>query len=160
MRRSAREATAYHEAGHAVAAALRRVPFKYVTVEQDEERGSTGHTMFTGRSPKSLEDHFARGVVTLAGEAAQRRFNPRTVRRHHGGGDRKTVVDLALQVCHSGEEATLLAKLWDIQAQSLVKACSASVDEVAQALLERSRLTQEEVLQLAMVAPQKARAAA
>src|SRR5437016_2249213 len=50
MKILALQRTAYHEAGHAVAASWLRVPFRYVTIVPDEQDGSLGHIRFTALS--------------------------------------------------------------------------------------------------------------
>jgi ATP-dependent Zn protease len=43
--------TAYHEAGHAVAAYELRLPFRYVTIIPDEEKMTLGHIIYRGFGP-------------------------------------------------------------------------------------------------------------
>lgn len=139
--------TAHHEAGHAVAAFFRGVRIKHVTILADQ--GSAGHVRFLGRPGRGVAQMHKRGVVALAGEAAQRRFSPCSVRRHHGAGDRGAVLAFALDCTGSTEQAELLARLWEVQARDLVELRWPSVQRVAAALLERETLDAGEVLRLA-----------
>lgn len=132
-------ATAYHEAGHAVAAFVLGVPLKSVCIVPDPKAGNAGHVSL-GRC-RSVDAMHKLGIVAVAGEAAQRRYNPRSVRRHHGGGDRQAVVDFALdRTGGSEEQATLLARLWELQARDLVESRWDAVQLVAKALFKRNTL--------------------
>lgn len=140
-------ATAYHEAGHAVAALALRIPVKRVSIVGDAKRGVAGH-VYLGPS-RSVDAMHKQGIVALAGEAAQRRYNPRSVRAHHGGGDRQAVAEYALERTGSGEQATLLARLWELQARDLVEKRWDTIQRVAIALLEWQTLDAERVRTLA-----------
>lgn len=142
---TARDATAHHEAGHAVAAYFADIPFQHVTIKADAD--AAGHVMFL-RPARGIAGMHKRGIVALAGEAAQRRFNPRSVRRLHGTGDRAQVVAFALDRTSSAEQAELLAQLWGIQARELVQFRWPSIQRVASALLARQVLDGEQVRQL------------
>lgn len=145
MKASVLSATAHHEAGHAVAAVLKKVPFKQVSVI--EQADAAGHIAFL-RPARSLVAMHARGMVAMAGEAAQRRYNPRSVRRHHGGSDRDHVLAYAMECSGSADEATLLAQLWVVQARNLVESRWATIARVAAELLNQSALTQDAVAHL------------
>jgi hypothetical protein len=97
-----------------------------------------------------MEVEHHRAVVALAGEAAQRRFSPRTVRRHHGGGDRELVLAHALDWSGSAAQAHALVNLWQIQAEEVVEHRWPAIQRVAAALLERETLTDDEVRRLTM----------
>lgn len=78
------ERTAYHEAGHAVAAHLLEVPFEYITIKVDEERGSLGSMLRVekeGFKPEVDADDEtlrnvieARAMVCMAGPEAEKSF--------------------------------------------------------------------------------------
>ena len=153
LRHSMLEATAYHEAGHAVAAVFQAVRFEYVTIEADPTRGNAGHIARSFRKPKTLEHFYADGVMTMAGEAAQRRFRSSSVRRHHSGGDREAAVDLALRAGCDGPQAELLVKLWGLKAEALVEMRWPQISQVALALIDRRRLTEAEVREVTMKRP-------
>ncbi len=140
--KSVREATAHHEAGHAVIALQLNVPFKHVTIA--EHGDSAGHVLFLTPA-RTLGRAHRRGIVSMAGEAAQRRFNPRSIRRHHGEGDRETVVDYALAWSGGSlEAAEKWAQLWDVLATNLVKGRWQTIQQVAAALLERQTLSHKD----------------
>lgn len=136
-------ANAYHEAGHAVAAFALGIPVKHVSIMPDPKRGSAGHVRL-GKC-RSVDAMHKQGIVALAGEAAQRRYNPRSVRRHHGGGDRQAVADYAFERTGSGEQATLLARLWGLQARDLVEKRWGAIHLIATALLRQSTLNAAQV---------------
>lgn len=147
MSSAATAATAHHEAGHAVAAFALRIPVKRVSIMPDASRDAAGH-VYLGKS-RSVDAMHRQGIVALAGEAAQRRYNPRSVRYHHGGGDRQAVAEYALERTGSGEQATLLARLWELQARDLVEKRWGTIQRVATALLARQTLNAEQVRMLA-----------
>jgi hypothetical protein len=97
------EATAYHEAGHAVAAFQLRVGIgrRGVSIVPNEDWSGFAHTLkgFSGRPDIERTGQMRlgaekRAIVSFAGEAAQRRFRPMSVRRHHGAIDRGHAIDL------------------------------------------------------------------
>ncbi|NPD68292.1 hypothetical protein HN018_19295 [Lichenicola cladoniae] len=144
MTRSALAATAHHEAGHAFAAILKGVRFDYVTVEADMQRGSAGHVRFL-RANAGFEATHKGAVVAMAGEAAQRRYNPRSIRVHHGEGDREEVAVKAMELCGgSAKAANLLVRLWDQQARDLVAGWWTEIGILADALLAKRRLSEAE----------------
>ncbi len=100
-----------------------------------------------------MEREHVLGMIALAGEAAQRRFNARTVRRHHGGGDREAVLAYALDWSGSAAQAKALVNLWQIQAKEVVEHRWPAIQRVAAALLERETLTEAEVRGLTMPGP-------
>lgn len=139
-------ATAYHEAGHAVVAVYLMVRIRHVTIKARKD--TAGHVALL-RPARGMKETHARGIIALAGEAAQRRFNPRSVRRHHGEGDRKAVDRYAKE--YSGGSARYnkaLVDLWQIRADDLVKLCWPTIVRVAEALLERRTLPYSEVCAL------------
>jgi hypothetical protein len=140
-------ATAHHEAGHAVASIVAMVPFKHVTVGQAAE--SFGHVLYF-RKALSLGQMHKRGMIALAGEASERRFNPRSIRKHHGAGDRAAVVDYALQCSGSPAQAEALVNLWSIQAAELVEGRWREIETLANALMERSQLNYDEALHVVL----------
>ena len=136
-------ATAHHEAGHTVAAFVLDIPVKRVSIVPDAKRGVAGH-VYLG-SCRSVDAMHRQGIVALAGEAAQRRYNPRSVRHHHGGGDRQAVAKHALERTGSEEQATLLARLWELQARDLVERRWEAIQRVAAALLKQQTLDAAQV---------------
>ena len=143
MKQSALAATAHHEAGHAFAAILRGMRFDHVAIETGDI--SSGHVRFL-KPTHGVERMFhVQAIVAMAGEAAQRRFNPRSVRRHHGDGDREGVANYALENGGGSQKVvSLMVKLWEQQARELVENYWPQVQEIAAALLERRRLSEAE----------------
>ena len=105
LRSSTQEFVAYHEAGHAVAAwrlgiALRRAGVTIVPDRAKGNLGSVSHVQFVNRNVPWRDSDRDRiraeklAQLSLAGEIAQRRFSPRSVRRYHGESDRMSAIDL------------------------------------------------------------------
>ena len=94
---------AYHEAGHAIAQWILGFKIKEVTiVPYDEVAGSVSYQRslrlyrleWETPTGKRLGRYHDLIVTTLAGEEAQRRFSPRSVRRDRSAGDYRFVNDL------------------------------------------------------------------
>ena len=97
------EATAYHEAGHAVMTYLEGVPIHRVSIVPGT--GNVGHVRHgrAGPTEAAILDHRRQAVVqrrlerrariALAGYVAQRKFRPTSVRNHQWEADRRTVHD-------------------------------------------------------------------
>jgi hypothetical protein len=77
---------------------------------------------------------------------AQRRFRPSSVRSYHGSSDYKSVVDYLMGEAGDGEEVTLWVRLLVHRVRNLINLQWPAVEGVATALLERRRLTREEVM--------------
>jgi hypothetical protein len=101
------EATAYHEAGHAVVAYFERVPLrqKGASIIPNREDGTAGRvfaweTFGERYRPDTKNTDAARirceraAMVFLAGIVAQRKFNSRSVRFHHGELDFHNAVNM------------------------------------------------------------------
>jgi hypothetical protein len=60
-------------------------------------------------------------VMSLAGEAAQRRFNPRSIRSHHSSADYRLVIDALSYLCEpSSEVMEYYFALMQAQARAVV----------------------------------------
>jgi ATP-dependent Zn protease len=103
-----REATAYHEAGHAIAAWRRRITLRSVSIIKGDD--SHGRIIFSNPRFRGAEptERWAEGriVTALAGPLAQRRYAARTLGGWHGQGDFQFASELALRVQGSGALAT------------------------------------------------------
>jgi len=144
-------ATAYHEAGHAVAAHHEHMRFRSVTIRPGA--GNLGHLAY--RMPgwfqpdveadarhRRLVERDAR--VSFAGPAAEARFKG----RHNWRGasdDLDQAVSLLGYVCGSNGELEAYVRLIRMQAQGLMERHWDEVQAVAEALLERECLTAAEV---------------
>ena len=120
-RRTARklEATAHHEAGHAVASVALGLPLRYVPIRPDPEDGNLGHAARRATEPgfrpdielpPAQRDRLERMCVAIfAGAEAERRFRGLRgpARYDHGAArhDYRQAVDLASYV--EFERATL-----------------------------------------------------
>ena len=152
------EATAYHEAGHAVADLMLGNGLRRVTVVPDDDAGSAGTCSageFSRKSDHSPElDTGTRNrlrmerrvIAVLAGEEAQRQFSPRSVRGRHGDEDRRAAVNLISYFTSSDEELSAYLNLLQIQARQSVRGRSwwPVIVAVAEQLLIKKTLVRRE----------------
>ena len=149
------DATAYHEAGHTIA--LWRLETRVascVTIEPDEDswgvmfdpntmRGIVG--LDIGDVPPRVQRRAENlMVIFLAGQAAQRRHNPRTVRLHHSGSDREKVCAILSFLCApSSEIFPAYYRLMDLRARALVQSQVnwRAIGILARELLQRRTLS-------------------
>jgi hypothetical protein len=91
-----RRATAYHEAGHVVAAIIQgiRLGRKGTSIIPDVDSAGRAHIRkgFKGNPEYEMSGSTRlgaerRAIVSLAGEAAQRKFRPSSIRRYHARED-------------------------------------------------------------------------
>ncbi len=154
-RTKALQSTACHEAGHAVAAWRLGVRTKSLSIiPKVDSLGQHVHHPYLGginlewdggaRAQRRAENM---ALVSCAGPAAQRRFSPKGFRNYHAEGDWHQAIDLLS--CLSGDAEVLSAyfKLIDLQAQKFVAApfLWELIESLAEALLDRHRLTGKEV---------------
>jgi len=131
------QVTAYHEAGHFVAALFLH---------------SVGHCKAGFRfregqiydlSDPTIVKFEKSMMVSLAGYEAQRKFRPSSVRSHHGAGDRKKVAEFVFRMA-APNEAPLLIKLLTVRTRNLIAVRWNEVERIAAALLERKWLSLED----------------
>ena len=150
------EATAYHEAGHAVAAYHLRVGIgrSGVSILPNEDWHGFVHVLkgFSGEPDIELTAKMRlgaekRAIVLFAGEAAQRRFRPTSVRSYHAETDRTHAVDLMSYFVASDRELDAYLKWLQIRAEDFVESPVnwKMIEAVAKALMDRKRLTGGEV---------------
>lgn len=131
MKYSQLKATAYHEAGHAVAAwrLIIALSHKGVTIVPDQEEGSDGSVFHRKIVGKDVEyDHSGRNVlkterlvqVSLAGEVAQRRYNSRSLRSYHSESDRQKAMDVLSYLATSDSEVEAWLKLLYIRTENML----------------------------------------
>ena len=154
--------TAYHEAGHTVAAVFLYIGLKHkgVTIVPNRVRGVLGETHvkkgFRGKPYLVNRAVVWRGlekqiIISLAGEHAQRKYRPSSVRSHDIADDRREAVKwlsyLALDATGEpiSEELRLHYKLLNLRAKNMVATRWPEITAVANALLERKTLTAQEV---------------
>lgn len=143
------EATAYHEAGHAVIAYLLGYKPQSATIVPTVE--TAGHVIHAnplyGFQLDVDDSDGARlrveSAITIcfAGPIAQKRHNPRSWRNAHGQWDYDTIAELGLRVCGSGEQATAFIRWREIVARDMVQAHWLRIARVAGRLLECERLS-------------------
>ena len=97
-------------------------------------------------------------LVCLAGPAAQRRFNPKGFRHHHGEGDRHQAVDLLSRL--SGHPDVLGAHMGLVEAQARAfvenRGNWAAIEALAAALLDRLEIPGREIASIIRVGFQSA----
>ena len=149
------EATAYHEAGHAVFAWYKGTKIRKVTIIPDDD--SLGHVrhskIIRGRSPEldnsprtrlRMETHI---TICLAGPLAQRIWNPRTCRNYQCRSDHQSAADVALTICGSGKQATAFLRYLDICVDEFLRAPHiwCKVEALAAELLRKHTMSGQEV---------------
>jgi hypothetical protein len=151
--------TAYHEAGHAVAAVALNVAIgkKGVSILSDQDSVGRLYThkhvsgdpqsLLTGRMRLRLEETT---IVSLAGEIAQRKYRPSSVYRHHAGSDRDRNFDRLSCMVGNPRELVAYWRWLLIRAENLVNSPPrwAQIEAVAKALVERKTLSASEVRQI------------
>jgi hypothetical protein len=156
------ESTAYHEAGHAVAAYDVRLRTKALSIVPNDGENTLGHHIgrpyFTGMPhpdiseipPRMWRRLEHRAMVCLAGPAAQRRFNPSGFRHSHAQGDYHQAVDFLSYLSGSNEAVEAHLHLVELRAKELIEADIhwAEIEALAAALLERKELSSTEVRQI------------
>ena len=159
-------ATAYHEAGHSVAAWWFGLLKKrdYVTIIPDPKTGSLGHLLNPPRFVSEMENsggHSGRAtlqaekfvVSCLAGNVASCRHRKLKKRRYLAGGrsDREQAVAVSSHLA-SSEELTAYFHLLQLRAEKLVARFWPEVDAVANRLLSEKILTSQQILETCLSA--------
>ena len=149
-------ATAYHEAGHAIATIHLRVGIGRLGVSIAPSGDATGtcHTLkaFSGSPELETTGRMRLGaekeaIILLAGPAAQRKFRPSSLRNYHGHSDRHRAIELMNCFVGSNRELEAYINWLRIRAEQLVANPFAwrTIEAVAAALFERKHLTAQEV---------------
>ncbi|NPD69583.1 hypothetical protein HPQ61_23020 [Acetobacteraceae bacterium] len=146
---SALAATAHHEAGHAIAALLKSISFRFITIESLNDYARRMRFL---RSAGSIERIHGQGIVVMAGGAAQHRFSSDSVNKYHESLERDHVTAYALDATGSTEQAELMTRLWDIQARELVAERWLLIERLAAELLVRGRLSAADCRKIAFPA--------
>jgi hypothetical protein len=159
---SAISSTAYHEAGHAVVTFLEGRRVTKVTIEPEGNcLGSTEHENFlrdvqdcNGITPHQRVQLLAATRMRLAGEIAQRKAHPRSVRSAHGESDRQDamrcmelLLDAERLSGRSGSIELLEAylKVGHLEASLTLERWWFLVERLAAELLGRRTMTGQEV---------------
>jgi hypothetical protein len=150
-RKSRKQATAYHEAGHAVMCWLEGVRIRRVSIRQSKTadgevlaRKIFQRADFEADTSPRLKNRTEKAImIGLAGTVAQRIFNPRSVRNWHGSHDRNRIMNLAFRVCGDGKEIALYLTWLEYRAERMLRLPFhwELVEAVARAVLERETLT-------------------
>jgi hypothetical protein len=162
MRPSA--STAYHEAGHVVAAWWFGVPIlkkgahiRYTVLHTGPIHGEVHVSPRLGEKLEMYQRHASGraklraerwAVVMLAGKAAQRKYSPRSVRPFHSMWDEFDAWDTFACFTWSDKETDLRLQVAEEKAKSFVNDSRAwrLIRAVANALLERKKLSRNEIL--------------
>jgi hypothetical protein len=164
------EAVAYHEAGHAVAAWLLNIPLRKVTIVPEGD--ALGYVLRCGVAfPKRVREAFEFGgmsdrdeawayyiaerhaVYCIAGNEAQNRFNPRSVRNCHSKSDRKSALAGLCRLADS-KAIPLYWRILKMRAEKLFDNPSnwKAVKALAETLMERKTLSGDEALEIVRLA--------
>ena len=151
---------AYHEAGHAIAQWRLGFKIKKVTIiPKGEVAGSVSYkrslriSRLEWETPtgKLLGRYHDLIVTTLAGEEAQRRFSPRSVRRDRSAGDYRSVNELLFRLHGEAEPERFAAfRYLQLRARNFVNHPQnwILIEALAKALLKHQTLSGEEVDQV------------
>ena len=163
------EITAYHEAGHAVAAVLLERPFSKVDIVGDQV--AAGRIIYEDRPDppdQSTKAQWAEHdlIVTLAGAVAQRRFSPDSDWRHGMGqgekltaprsdlprldrpSDFQTVILGIADLGYTREAAVAYRAELQARAEALIEDLWPAVKQVAEALLEHKTLWVDDIQEI------------
>jgi hypothetical protein len=137
--------TAFHEAGHAVAAwQVGRKPIEISLVFDDDCFAYAEHQAgFSGSDDPKYEKNVGDeekamllAIISLSGPIAQKRHNPRSVRNVHGSSDRKAAYELAELFCESEKECIAWIKLCQIRVETIIEMLWPAVTSVAMAVMK------------------------
>ena len=146
------KATAFHEAGHVVAAIVLGLPLRRATITPEGQ--SLGHVLHQRagkwfrpdlvliRLVQVRVEHHA--ISSLAGRAAERLL---TGRWNHVGArtDYDQALDILSFICSSPEQLSLYFRLMDLRARALVDLCRVQIERIAAGLLEQKTLREPEL---------------
>jgi len=137
------EATAYHEAGHALTAYTLRIRIVRVSIQPNEREGSLGHLQYSSKMdalPRELvQDRLTRIVrVLMSGLVAERLFTGKE--NLPGASSDLAIIDSIVPHLWAADQAEgALRNLWQITEQSLKDARAwARVSKLADHLLDIS----------------------
>jgi ATP-dependent Zn protease len=158
-RRRKHEGTAYHEAGHAVAACVLRLKIgkRGVTILPEKERNMLGCANIAAQlrerpdcatSARTRARIEAWAVAHLAGDVAERKFNGR--RSFGGHSDLLHASDLLEYISSSVEQFDARLRVAYVGAQDLIEDNWESVQAVAEELLRKRTLSADEVAKLVL----------
>lgn len=159
-------ATAFHEAGHAVACIHERVQLSTVSIAPTEDSfGHVGHHNILHGCNIEWEDKPSHRLrmerlvrISLAGPAAQHRFRPRGYRHYHGKADLKSAFELVQFFVGNEEEGSAYLRLLEIQTRNFLNGPGVwdEITALATALLEETTLTPKRTRSIVQAAFQRA----
>jgi ATP-dependent Zn protease len=141
-------ATAYHEAGHAVVCHRLGIRVKRITiVPSDTNAGMCTHdNILRGINPAFDGSDRCRMrlerliKVSLAGQAAQRIWRPRSIRRYHSRSDFRLAAELALRVCGTGSVATAYLRWLSLSTEQMLRSSRPLVETLASDLVQHGTI--------------------
>lgn len=146
------DVTAYHESGHAIAAWRKHLKFLEVTIEPAQIY--SGRVRFAKVFRKGeLETSSDRlrikaedfALMCLAGPAAQRKYDPRSIRiAHHGDHEQAEEILRDYSRTHNEQYIRTYYKLIDIRARDFVECNWKWIELLATELLERRTMSRED----------------
>lgn len=153
-------ATAYHEAGHAIMTIERYMRFRYVTIEPDEECAGKvvryKNSLYKIIEGSSLMDPFkqaglieAEALITYAGEIAQQKGVPGSLRRYQLSSDHGKLLD-SVGASPDDGVGLLYNKYLHAKAKQILDQpwVWSRVEAVANALIVNKTLSEKEVKQI------------
>jgi hypothetical protein len=158
---NSRMATAYHEAGNAVAAWRLGVPLERRGLNIIRTHGRNGPHLIArllagtsswmGPIERIKVEKLAQ--ICLAGRVAQHRYDPRSVRRSRTngpGGDEQATLDTLLHLAGSDREIEAWYKLLNIRVEQMISdpLVWRAVERLAEALIQREKLSGREATEI------------
>jgi len=162
LRKSTDETSAYHEAGHVVGATSQGLTVRETSIVETET--IAGFTQnddpdLEAENPDIRRIEAERAVITLyAGEVAQRRFSPRSVRRWQAVNDLAKADALLQSVDGCADIAEAHGKWLQLKTEKLIEQRWHEVEAVAEALVEERSLNEDRIARLIRSTRRKSRA--
>ena len=158
--KSALAATAYHEAGHALAHHVLGWGNGEVTIVPDKERVGSARIADGARLRRLLRqlefgtintllvakchDHI---LCLLAGKEAQKKFRPKSIRSYMARSDHNAAAELLVSLYQDQKERNAASRYLELRTRNLISGTVhwRMIQDLAVALLERQTLTGEAV---------------
>lgn len=143
-------ATAFHEAGHAIAALALGIRIRSVSIEPgDDYHGVCGldtrlrvsQYQFTSPGPKGRDTLRRHIIISLAGPVAQRKHRPSSIRSFHATSDYSDAVTLAEFAEGSVRATNLYLEYLLAVAEDFVDGNWIAVERLARALLQEKTIS-------------------
>jgi ATP-dependent Zn protease len=155
MHKAERKATAYHEAGHTVMGYILGRPPLSVDIMRDAN-GNAGHTHFPEDVPECIRSRFddspqkrqyleLRVLTTLAGTAAHNILQPNRTPDSGDQMDENQAREIVRDHMSWSDDHDVYIHQLKTMAQKILSENRGAVEAIAAALLERDRLTNDEI---------------